>query len=96
MQTARNLLYQIDGGTLAGRVEIDSAHALAALVETEETKYRNAVGDPHAAPSLRTHYAIGKVLSAIKVMNGSNACRVPDTAHTMMYRACPCLLLTWV
>lgn len=44
-----------------------AAHRLAALLEAEEAKYRAVVGDPHANPSLRNHYGIGKVLAFIKV-----------------------------
>jgi len=44
-----------------------AAHRLAALLEVEEAKYRAVVGDPHANPSLRNHYAIGKILAFIKV-----------------------------
>ena len=44
-----------------------AAHRLAALLEAEEAKYRAVVGDPHANPSLRNHYAVGKILAFIKV-----------------------------
>lgn len=44
-----------------------AAHRLAALLEAEEAKFRAAVGDPHANPSLRNHYGVGRVLGWIKV-----------------------------
>ncbi|KIY96542.1 HIV-1 Vpr-binding protein [Monoraphidium neglectum] len=43
-----------------------AAHRLAALLEAEEAKYRAVVGDPHANPSLRNHYTVGKILAFIK------------------------------
>eukprot|EP00775_Hariotina_reticulata_P010779 gene10778-10935_t len=64
MQAVQQLLQQISQGALQDR--IFAAHQLAALLETEEAKYRTHVGDPHENPSLRYHYTIGKILAAVK------------------------------
>jgi hypothetical protein len=64
-QVVLGLLRTLDEGN--GEEQVGAAHHLAALLEAEEAKYRAVVGDPHANPSLRNHYAIGKLLGFIKV-----------------------------
>jgi hypothetical protein len=64
-QTVQALLRRVASGAAEERVF--AAHELASLLETEESRYRGLVGDPHASPGLRAHYPIGKLLSAIKV-----------------------------
>jgi hypothetical protein len=64
-QAISALLGQLQAGAMQDRCY--AAHTLASLLEAEEAKYRALVGDPHSSPSLRNHYTIGKLLSAIKV-----------------------------
>lgn len=70
-QAIGQLLAQLGAGNEQERIV--AAHTLAHLLETEEAKYRTLVGDPHANPNLRSHYAVGKLLSAIKVWRSSPA-----------------------
>lgn len=72
-QVVQQLLAQLSAGSEQQRIV--AAHTLSHLLETEEAKYRALVGDPHANPNLRSHYAIGKVLSVLKVSNWIQVCR---------------------
>jgi len=80
MQAVQQLLQQISQVPLQDR--IFAAHQLAALLETEEAKYRTHVGDPHENPSLRYHYTIGKVLAAVKVRS------LPSDGCQLIVKAC--------
>lgn len=88
-QAVHSLLAQIGAGSEPDR--IFAAHQLAALVETEEAKFRALVGDPSANPNLRSHYAIGKILAAVKVcaVRGRGSRR--RRAHASVGRRVLCL-----
>lgn len=65
LQAINHNIQQIGQGSIEDRIV--AAHQYASMLEAEESRYRALVGDPHSSPNLRSHYTVGKLLTAIKV-----------------------------
>ncbi len=65
-QAVRGLLSTISGGGF--NAQLEAAAQLSALLEAEESRFRDVVGDPWAAPAAqRGAHSVGKLLACIKV-----------------------------
>ena len=65
MQAVREHLAALSSGT--GGAQLAAAAWLAELLEAEEARYRDVVGDPYGNPSGRNGHSIGRLLGLIKV-----------------------------
>ena len=65
MQVVTDLLVKAGSGTPAQRLQ--SAASLAALLEAEEERFEDIVGNPNWLPNQRNQFNIGRALAVVKV-----------------------------